>query len=138
MDSLSLRFKPDPCDTVGRLFLHVGTASYKGEGFFWAQADGLADFAKAIAAYPISADQPAEVRFGYDQCEGEDLIIRIEIAPVDAIGHLRVRVEVADLNEPDNRLKVAFQTTYSEIDAFRVALGPLLNGQDAKATLLAR
>jgi hypothetical protein len=138
MNSLSLRFEPEPHDTVGRLFIHVGAASFKGDGFFWAEPHGLEEFAQALAAYPIPADQPAEVRFGYNDCEGDDLIIGIAIAPVDAIGHLRVSVEVADLYQPDNRLSVAFQSTYSEVDTFRNALGPLLDGQEAKATLLAR
>lgn len=138
MNSLSLRFEPEPHETIGRLFLHVGAAPFNGEGFFWAQPGSLADFEKALTAYPIPADQPAQVRFGYDHCEGNDLIIGIEIAPIDAIGHLRVSVEVADLYEPEKRLRAAFQATYAEVDAFRAELGPLLNGQDAKATLLAR
>jgi hypothetical protein len=138
MNSLSLRFEPDPEDSVGQLFLHVGTASFKGAGFHWVQPDDLVPFATALATYPISADQPAILRLGYDDCRGDDLILGVHIAPAHGRGHLRVKVEVADLYERDDRLRVSFVTNYSEVDLFRSSLEQISKSGHGKATLLAR
>lgn len=138
MNSLSLRFEPDPEDTVGRLFLHVGAGSFKGAGFHWAQPSDLDAFATALSAFPIPAQQPAVLQLGYNDCEGDDLILGVEITPADGSGHLRVRVEVADMYEQRDRLRVSFQTTYSEVDIFRSSLEHVARKGEGKATLLAR
>lgn len=138
MNSLSLRFEPDPHDCVGRLFVHVGTGSFSGSGVFWAQAQDLEEFATQLGRYPLSQDDLPTIRWGYNACEAEDLLLFVQVTPFDRVGGLRVAVELADLYDPQNRVRTSFKTTYSDIDRFRAALAPLVRGEEAKATLLGR
>ena len=138
MNSLSLRFEPDPHDCVGRLFVHVGTGSFSGSRFFWAQAQDLEEFATQLGSYPLSPDDLPTIRWGYNAAEGEDLLLFIQLSPSDRVGGVRVAVELAHPYEPENRVRTSFETTYSDIDRFRTALPPLVRGEEAKATLLGR
>lgn len=137
MNSLSLRFEPDPEDTVGRLILHVATASFEGSGFQWAQPSDLDTFVTGLSAYPITAEQPAVLHLGYGASEGDDMILGVKIAPANGSGHLLVRVEIADLYEQD-RLCTSFVTTYAEVDIFRRSVELISQRGEGEATLLAR
>lgn len=73
--------------------------------------------------------------WGFNKLEGDDLRLRIEIAPADNRGNLNVRFVVADYDEPDNRARGNFSTNYPDIDAFRAGIALLMGGQSNEATL---
>jgi len=138
VDSLTLNYEPDAEDCVGQLFVRVRTASFSGYGFIWAQPEDVQEFAAKLEAYPIDADDPPMLRWGFDDCHGENLILDIKITPADGVGNLLVAVELADMYEPQERVRTSFRTTYSDLQAFREALPPIMRGEEARATLLGR
>jgi len=73
--------------------------------------------------------------------EGEDLILRIEIAPANSTGDLRVFVEVADDTDdhgPRARIRCSFLTNYPQIDRFSSEIAQLMDGETSEAILEGR
>ncbi len=143
MSKLTLRYQYDssfadpkrPTDDFGRLSVIVETDRFSGKGGFWVQWQDVREFGEALRVYPISAEHPVTAQWGFDMQEGNDLILRFEIAPANVHGDLVVRFEVADDYAPENRVRGSFLTNYPDLDAFRIDIARLMNGESAEAVL---
>jgi hypothetical protein len=133
MNTLTLRYEPDPEDDVGKLWLTVQTERFVGSGFFWSYRDGVRGLADKLAAYPLP--EPAAEAWGYNKAETNDLILAVQITPVNCKGDLVARVEVADLYDVAQRLSTNFSTDYVSVDAFRQQLNALAEGKADEAML---
>lgn len=122
-------------DDFGRLSVTVDTDRFSGKGGFWVQWQDVKAFAAALGAYPITADQPVVAQWGFNLQEGDDLILRLEIAPANTRGDLGVRFEIADDYEPCNRVRGWFMTNYPELAAFRDSIVRLMNREVEEAIL---
>jgi len=80
------------------------------------------EFGEALGGFPIGEDQPFVAQWGFDMQEGDDLKLRLEVAPADKRGNLFLRFEVADNDEPEDRARGRFLTKYPDLDAFRVEI----------------
>jgi hypothetical protein len=146
MSKLILRYEPDPGffdpklsrDDFGRLSVAVETDHFSGKGGFWVQWQDVSEFCEALRTFPIPEDKPIIMQFGYDKQEGDDLIIRFEIAPADRRGNLAVLFEVADDYKPRDRVRGCFVTNYPDLDAFRTGIAQLMNNEAEEAILTGR
>lgn len=143
MSKLTLRYQYDasffdptqPTDDFGRLSVDVETARFSGKGGFWVQWQDVKEFGEALSAFPITDGHPITVQWGYDMQEGDDLILRLEIAPANKRGDLVVRFEVADDIEPNNRARGYFITNYPDIEVFRGSVARMMNREAQEAIL---
>ena len=146
MSKLTLRYQYDasvfdskqPRDDFGRLSVDVETDRFSGKGGFWVQWQDVKEFGEALGAFPITTDHPIAAQWGYGMQEGEDLILRLEIAAANRTGDLAVRFEIADENEPNCRTRGWFTTNYPELDAFRASIGRLMQREAEEAILIGR
>ena len=122
-------------DDFGWLSVAVETDTFSGKGGFWVQWQDLKEFGEALGSFPISEDNPIAAQWGFDMQEGDDLILRLEVAPADKRGNLAVRFEIADYVEPRNRARGVFLTNYPDLDVFRVGIARLIEGEIEKAVL---
>ena len=133
MSNIKVRYEPDPDDDVGRIWLTLKTDQFAGHGFFWSDRDGLGDLAKGLAAYPLAG--PVGDAWGYENVEGDNVVLRIRVTPVSRKGDLVADAVVADLYNLHQRVSVSFPTTYAEVDQFRQQLCALVEGQTDEAEL---
>ena len=146
MSKLTLRYQYDasffdpkkPRDDFGWLAVEVQTDRFSGDGGFWVQWQDVKEFGEALNVFPIAAGRPVVAQWGFDMQEGDDLRLRIEIAPANNRGDLNVRFEMADYHEPDNRTRGYFTTNYPDLDAFREGIARLMERQADEATLTGR
>jgi hypothetical protein len=146
MSKLTLRYRYDasffdpkqPRDDFGRLSVDVETECFSGRGGFWVQWQDVKNFGEALGVFPITADRPVTAQWGFDMQEGEDLIVRLEVAPANKRGDLAVRFEVADEHDPSCRTRGWFTTNYPDLDAFRASLARLMNREAEEAVLTGR
>jgi hypothetical protein len=106
-------------DDFGRLSLRFETENFVGSGGFWVQWQDVVRFGEHLAVFPIKEDSPIIAQWGYEMQEGDDLIIRIAIAPKNKTGDLLVSVVIADDHDQSQRLNGSFVTEYAAIDSFR-------------------
>lgn len=143
MSHLSLRYEYDASffdskktrDDFGRLSVAATTDQFAAKGGFWVQWQDVREFGEALAAFPISSDTPIVAQWGFDMQEGDDLILRIEIAPANRRGDLTVRFEIADEYEPRDRTRASFLTNYPDVDAFRSEIAKLMDRELDEAVL---
>lgn len=146
MNKLVLQYKYDSSffdpkqttDDFGRLSVSVETDRFSGNGGFWVQWQDVKEFGEVLSAYPIAAEQPIIVQWGYEMQKGDDLILRIEIASANKRGDLVVRFEVADDFEPKNRVSGEFLTNYPDLHAFSSDIMRLMNSEATEAILNGR
>mgnify|MGYP001596760088 CR=1 FL=1 len=122
-------------DDFGRLSVAAETDRFSGKGGFWVQWQDVKEFGEALETYPIQEDHPVIVQWGFDMQQGDDLILRLEIAPADKRGNLAVSFEIADDYEPRHRVRGSFLTNYPDLTAFRVGIAQLMNREVEKAIL---
>jgi hypothetical protein len=146
MSKLTLRYEYDarffdperPTDDFGRLSVDVEADRFSGKGGFWVQWQDVKEFGEALNTFPVTTDNAIAAQWGYDMQEGEDLILRLEITPANKRGDLAVRFEIADEHEPKCRACGWFITNYPDVDAFRVGIARLMNGETEEAILIGR
>jgi len=146
MNKLTLRYQYDssffdpkqPRDDFGRLSVEVETDRFSGKGGFWVQWQDVKEFGEALSAFPITIDHPISAQWGYDMQEGEDLIVRLEIAPANKRGDLAARFVIADEHEPGCRASGWFITNYPDLDAFRAGIARLMDREAEEAILIGR
>lgn len=122
-------------DDFGRLSVAVETDRFSGKGGFWVQWQDVKDFGEALESYPIQKDHPVSVQWGFDMQEGDDLILRLEIAPADSRGNLDVSFEIADDYAPCHRVRGCFRTNYSDLASFRTGIEQLMSREVEQAIL---
>ena len=125
-------------DDFGRLDVRVSTACFSGTGGFWVQWQDVKEFGASLGTYPISADAPLAAQWGYNMQEGDDLILKVEIAPANASGDLKVAVEIADDNNRSNRVRTSFTTNYPDLLSFQSQIAQLMTGEIDEAVLSGR
>jgi hypothetical protein len=146
MDRLALRYRYDSSffdskldrDDFGRLSVEVEAEGFAGRGGFWVQWQDVIEFGEALAVFPIADDSPVVAQWGYEMQDGDDLILRIEVASADKRGNLNVRFEVADDHEVRNRVRGSFLTNYPDLDAFRLGIAKLMDNEVEEAVLVGR
>ena len=122
-------------DDFGRLRFVVETEDFAGRGGFWVQWQDVEEFAAALEDYPLSKDAPPMARWGFEDVQGNNLILGLAIRPIDARGTLGVSVEIADELEPKNRVRVELKTHYPQVAAFRERLFKIMRREADEATL---
>jgi hypothetical protein len=143
MSQLTLRYEYDASfddpkltrDDFGRLSVSATTERFAARGGFWVQWQDVREFGEALAAFPITSDAPIVAEWGFDKLAGDDLILRIEIAPANARGDLVVRFEIADDYEPGERARASFLTNYPDVEAFRSDITKLMDRELHEAVL---
>lgn len=125
-------------DDFGWLAVSASSDHFQGRGGFWVQWQDVREWGEELAAFPISSDAPIVAQWGYNAQKGEDLIVRVEIAPADLRGNLRVVFEIADLHETQNRVRSAFLTNYPDVLAFSQQIAALMDGKLSEAILQGR
>ncbi|RSU46320.1 hypothetical protein [Sphingomonas sp. S-NIH.Pt15_0812] len=146
MDRLTLRYRYDASffdpkldtDDFGYLSISAEAKGFAGRGGFWVQWQDIKEFAEALSVYPIADQNPVVAQWGYDMQTGDDLMVRMEIASADKRGNLTARFEVADNDDPRNRVRGAFLTTYADVDAFRSSIARMMNNEIEEAVLIGR
>lgn len=133
MNQLTMRVVPDG-DGVWQIHLGLHNDTFAGRGWFWGDPEALTAFASKLTPYPLMA--PAELALGYDQMEGDDLMLLLSIRPVGNLGVLEARVEIADGDDPACRLKAKLLTSYASLDRFVPQLRGLVSGARREAILL--
>lgn len=98
----------------------------------------MKEFGEALGAYPIPEDTPVVARWGYHYQGHDELILRIEIARANTRGDLIVRFEIADQDEPSERVRGSFLTNYPDVDAFKSAIAALMSNEAGEAVLKGR
>jgi hypothetical protein len=121
-------------DDFGRLSLSAKTDRFSGNSGFWVQWQDVKEFGEALAAFPITS--PISAQWGYDMQEGNDLILKVEIAPADPRGTLMVRFEIADEFDAGERVRGSFTTHYPELEAFRLSIAKMMNLEIGEAVLM--
>jgi hypothetical protein len=137
MSKLTLRYRYDSsflepgkqADDFGRLSIEVETEQFSGRGGFWVQWQDVREFGDALGTFPLAEDNPVTVQWGYDMQEGDDLVLRLEIAPANNRGDLAVRFEIADEDQPDCRVRGRLITNYSDIALFRTEIRSVMDRQ---------
>jgi hypothetical protein len=87
-----------------------------------------------LTAYPL-ANEPALV-LGYDQMQGDDVMLHLSIRPFGTLGVLEARAEITDRDDPTCRLKAKLLTSYASLDRFLPQLRALASGARSEAVLL--
>lgn len=138
MSKLALRYRFDDADDFGWLDIAVTTEKFSGRGGFWVQWQDVREFGEKLSTYPIKPDAPLSAAWGYGMQEGHDLVVSVEIAPANATGDLRVRVELADYTEQSERVRASFVTNYPDLEQFGIAIASLMDRKSDEAVLSGR
>jgi hypothetical protein len=136
MSQLVFRYDFDAAD--GWLDVAVTSAKFSGQGGFWVHEQDVREFGERLSTYPIRPEAPLTAAWGYKMLEGDDLVVGVEIVPVNPRGDLLVRVELADYVEPTKRVRTSFLTNYPELDRFRTAIASLMERTTDEAVLSGR
>ena len=134
MNRVVISYTPD-ADLVGWLRIDVETPRFKGNGEFWASPSLIKDFADSLSQYPISDENHPELRCGYGQSKVDDVIISLGIKPADALGALKINLNVSDHVDRDSRLQTHFIAHCPNIERFQRQLFSLLAGARDDAVL---
>jgi hypothetical protein len=138
MNRLVLRYQYDDTDDFGWLGAEVHTANFSGSGGFWVQWQDVVEFAEKLKQYPILPDEPVKEQWGFEMQEGDDLILSMEVVPLNRTGNLGVRVEMADHIDREHRLRTSFVTNYAEVASFASALSAVMAKSAEEAVLVGK
>ncbi len=136
MNHLTLTYRFDAGDDDGWLGVEVKSENFSGRGGFWVQWQEVEEFGQSLRAYPITSDAPIVREWGYEQCEGDALVIGIKVAAANLTGELNVSVEVANNHETAERVRTSFLTHYPQLEAFSAGIASLMARASKEAVLL--
>jgi hypothetical protein len=136
MSELKLTYEFASDDDFGWLGVEVRTAHFSGRGGFWVQWQDVEEFGQSLRTYPIRKEAPVLGAWGYEPWEGDSLVVRIEVAPANSTGDLKIGVEVADNHETSERVRTSFQTNYPQLEAFSGSIEKLMKREASEAVLL--
>ena len=136
MKQLTLRYEFAADDDFGWLDVEVGTDKFWGRAGFWVQWQDVEEFGQSLRTYPIRGDAPLRGAWGYEPWEGGSLIVRIEVAPANSTGDLKVDVEVADQFEQKERVRTSLMTNYPQLEAFSESIEKLMKRRATEAVLV--
>ena len=134
MSNLTLSYLETEGEDFGVLCASVETADFSGRGRACVQWHDVEAFAANLLAYSL-LDEPPVLRCGFNEGQGDDLIVSVEVKPADSRGGLTVSVEIADHVKPTRRVRADFRSHYSELAAFQNALMQKGRGEVEEAVL---
>lgn len=132
MDRLTIRVDSNG-DGVWQIHFELHNEAFSGRGWFWGAPESLTEFATELTTYPL-VKAPALV-LGYDQLQGDDVMLLLSVGPLGNLGVLEARIEIADRDDPTCRLKAKLHTSYASIDRFVPQLLALVSGARTDAVL---
>ncbi len=145
---LELRFKPDT-DGTGELVAQVRRGDYAGVGSAWFHCTEIQAFGRLLATtFPMPPNTEITLQGGYwrdgaDPPELQEVLLRLQVYPVGAMGSIGVRVEVMDgyfgVQRKESRAKLSLEllTDYESIKAFGESAARLVNAPELTARLVA-
>ncbi|QYE35398.1 hypothetical protein KZX46_05295 [Polymorphobacter sp. PAMC 29334] len=133
MASLIIRYEPDPEDEVGKLWFDFRADRFSGSAFFWSTLFEFPEIISKLQCYPLG--DPIKWTWGYDECEGTNLVLGLSLMQVDHAGKLRATVEIADLYDTSRRLTTKFETEYHALDILRGGLNLVVSQRAGEALL---
>ena len=133
MSELLFRYVPDPDDEVGQLWFEVRTKNFSGSGFYWSTLFELPKLIGRLRAYPLTEEVSSS--WGCDAANGNDAVLLLRLSPSHPLGGLEAIVEVADLDDPHQRVKTKLQTDYACLDRMLTELGVLIQRREGEALL---
>jgi len=125
-------------DDLGYLSISARTDRFSERGGFWVQWQDLREFSEALATFLIATDAPIAAQWGYEMQEGDDLILRIEIAAANKRGDLVASFVIADLHSRSSRVSDSFQTNYPDVEGFRLSIARMMDREVEEAVLEGR
>lgn len=96
-------------DDFGSLRLSAQSADFFGRTAFWVQWQDVREFADDLAAYAASSVTVFSRQWGYNQHEGDDLIILLQFDRLAKDAYM-VTAELADGHQPEDRVRTRFKT----------------------------
>lgn len=132
MDKLTIRVVPDG-DGVWQIHFELHSEAFSGRGWFWGAPESLSELASELTTYPL-VNPPALV-LGYDQMQGDDVMLALGISPSGNLGALEAKIEIADRDDPECRLKAKLYTSYASLDRFVPQLLAVVSGTRTDAVL---
>lgn len=122
MNSLTLRYdpSPDPEDETGQLWFDLRADRFSGSGFFWSNLSELPEIITRLKSYPWG--DAATWAWGYDEAQGPDSVLSLQIEQANPRGGLKVSVLIRDLYDPEQRLQSTFQTDHAALEELRIQL----------------
>lgn len=93
----------------------------------------MRELADGLRPYPLAG--VAEASWGYENVEGDNIVLLIRVVPVNSKGDLIAEAIVADLHNLNQRVSATFSTTYAEAEVFRQQLDALVGGRTNEAEL---
>ena len=140
MSHLAFRYQYDGSpslvlDDFGRLEMKVITESRSGQGGFWVQWQDVKEFGETLSTFPIDDHKPINAEWGYTENGVYERVLSVTIAPAEARGALRVRVEIADEHDPSDHVRASFRTSYAALAAFQTEVARLMAGEIEQAVL---
>lgn len=135
--SLTLRYEFSRDDDFGWLGAKVRTAKICETGGFWVQWQDVEEWAEKLAACPLPS--PVEGDWGYWPSGGAwETVVGIWIEPAGGTGDVRVRVTLADSEDPRIRCETAFSTRNPDVERFASALIRMMKREADEAVLVGR
>lgn len=159
MSELRVSYEPDEY-RFGKVTVRVATKQFAGETAAWTDTDGIADFARSLRAYPLSAEAPPtlvieygeggaysrsspfwRVRnrwFGRRELPPRRPLVRITLTPYGPLGKVLVSADLQTDDPLDFRQVVAarFLTGYPAIVRFAAALERIAENPGFEAVLV--
>lgn len=122
-------------DDFGWLTARVETRDFSGRNGMWVQWQDVTEFAQALAAYPIAADEPIVREWGFGGDGDHEVVTSVSIAPQGRTGGLIVDVYLANYYDLFHRCQTCFQSDYPTLDRFRRDLASMMRREAQTAVL---
>lgn len=113
----------DRANGIGTAELSIEVDGYSARATGYAQEVALVEFATELAAYPLPA---AATSLSLGDC-------RVDIAPIDAMGHLRLTGHLSDRHQTAT---LSFSAEYASLERFRTAIALVSEAGRCDATLV--
>ena len=142
MDVLRVTFRPDD-EWLGELKVSASSGGFSGVGEAWFSKDDLADFSRAIIAFPLPADAPPTISggLGGNDKSPPQKLVTLAFEPHNRVGAVRATVHLETANwDGENRAlhsetTIRLIVTYGDLGRFGPALLDLMEGRIAEAVL---
>lgn len=145
LSTLRLTLRPDT-DGTAELFVEAASAGFAGRASAWFNVREIAEFAQALNAFPLPADDPPRLQGGFSEAtRGKPTVVQehvfLEIRRAGKRGTLAVEVRLAtphwNGDPPSARRRAAFTflTDYRALQGFASAVGSLAAGTTDEALM---
>ena len=129
-------------DGTGALNAEARSGAFAGRGQAWFDIQRIADFGRALDAYPIPDDGQPTLQGGYWHNDGSGIKqehVFVSVAPVGKRGTLAVHVRLArasaDLSASSDRIELVLLANYGSIQRFAQDVQRLAKNEVKEAVL---